>query len=109
MKINYAQAILEDNPSQQDAQKAIALLKQAVNKSGNAYSWMLLAQGYGLIDDMAGANYASAEYSLKIGNLEAAEKQIKAAEKYEAPQSMKIKISDLKQRIKSLKNKKQVI
>ena len=109
MKINYAQAILEDNPSQQDAKKAIALLKQAVNKSGNAYSWMLLAQGYGLIDDMAGANYASAEYSLKIGNLETAEKQIKAAEKYEAPQSMKIKISDLKQRIKSLKNKKQVI
>ena len=80
---------------------------------------MLLAQAYGMDDDMAYANYASAEFSLRIGELVTAEKQIKAAREALKPQGemlngknaararntaqLKQKLDDLEKRIKQLK------
>ena len=102
MQINYAQAILEDAPNKTDARKAVALLNKSLVRSQSGYAWMLLAQAYGIIEDMAAANYAAAEYSLKIGNAKAAKKQLKEADKYPASKQLKLKIDDLEQRIKLL-------
>ena len=106
MQINYAHAILEDNPSTQEANEAINLLNKALIHNKNASSWMLLAKAYGIIDDMAKASYASAEYSFRIGNLDVAKKQLETAKKYKTDAQLKLKIDDLAHRLKVVdKNK----
>ncbi len=102
MQINYAQVLLEDNPSKSEAKLAIQLLNKALIYSKNGFALMLLAKAYGTIGDMAAANYTSAEYSLKIGNWDIAKKQLKQAEKYNPSKQLKLKIDDLKQRLKSI-------
>ena len=85
-----------------------------------------MAQAYGMDEDMAYANYASAEFSLRMGELDTAEKQIKAAREALKPQGethdgknmandvrgmhgarntaqLKQKLDDLEKRIKQLK------
>ena len=101
MQINYAQVLLEDNPDKTAANKAIDLLNKALVRSQNGFVWILLAKAYGVVGDMAAANYASAEYSLKIKNVEAAKKQIKNAAKYPASKQIKLKIADLDKRLKA--------
>ena len=102
MQINYAQVLLEDNPSKNEAKLAIQLLNKALIHSKNGFALMLLAKAYGIVGDMAAANYTSAEYSLKIGNWDIAKKQLKQAEKYNPSKQLKLKIDDLKQRLKSI-------
>ena len=102
MQINYAQVILEDNPTKSDAQQAIKLLNKSLIRTQSGYAWMLLAKAYGLSDNMAAANYASAEYSLKIGNKDAAKRQLKEAYKYPLDKQLRLKIDDLENRIKHL-------
>ena len=102
MQINYAQVILEDNPTKSDAQQAIKLLNKSLIRTQSGYAWMLLAKAYGLSDNMAAANYASAEYSLKIGNKDAVKRQLKEAYKYPLDKQLRLKIDDLENRIKHL-------
>ncbi len=102
MQMNYAQAILEDNPNKEDAKQAIVMLNNALVRSKNAFLWVLLAKAYGISGDMAAANYASAEYSLKLGEKQTAEKQLKEALKYPTSKQLKLKIDDLAQRLKKL-------
>jgi len=103
MQINYAQAILENNPDIADAQKAVNLLNRAIKKVPSSYGWMLLSRGYGVIGDMAAANYAAAEYSMMIGNIDIAQKQIEIADKLPSSAEIELKIDDLRLRIKKLK------
>lgn len=105
MQVNYAHAILEDNPSIQEAKTAINLLNRALNHNKNANSWMLLAKAYGIIGDMARATYASAEYSFYIGNFDIAKKQLETAKKHRPDAQLRLKIDDLSQRLKSLNKK----
>ncbi len=102
MQINYAQALLEDNPTPTQARQAAVMLNNALVRSKNALSWMLLAKAYGISGDMAAANYASAEYSLKLGEKQTAERQLKEARKYPASKQLRLKIDDLEQRLKKL-------
>lgn len=102
MQINYAQAILEDNPSKNEAKEAAAMLNKALIRSQNAFAWMLLSQAYGILEDMAAANYAAAEYSLRIGAKDTAKSQLKQAQRYKASPQLKLKIDDLAQRLKYL-------
>ena len=102
MQINYAQAILEDTPSKQQAKQAADMLNKALLQNKVSYAWMLLSKAYGIMNDMASANYAAAEYSLKIGNINVAKKQLKEAEKHKTSSQLKLKIEDLKQRLKHL-------
>lgn len=102
MQINYAQAILEDNPSRQQAKQAVTLLNQSLIRSQSSFAFLLLAKAYGILGDMAAANYASAEYSFRIGNIAAARHQLKEALRYNAPQQLKLKIDDLNLRLKQL-------
>ncbi len=105
MQINYAHIILEDAPSQKDAEFAISLLKKALIRNQTSISWMLLAKAYGIVNDMANATYASAEYSFRIGNFDVAKKQIEEAKKYKANSQLKLKIQDLEHRLKSINKK----
>lgn len=103
MQINYAQALLEDNPSKEEAEKAINLLNKSIISNPKGFAWMLLAKAYGITRDMAWANYASAEYSFRIGALDVAQNQLKQAQRYPLSKQLKLKCDDLAQRIKNIK------
>lgn len=103
MQINYAQAVLEDSPDQKDARLAINLLNKSLISAPKGFAWMLLAKAYGIVGDMAEANYAAAEYSLRIGALQTAQNQLKNAAKHPMSKQLKLKCEDLAQRIKAIK------
>lgn len=105
MQINYAQAVLEDEPTSAEAKEAAAILNRALRQAPSGFAWMLLSKAYGITGEMAAANYAAAEYSLSIGSLPTAKKQLEQALKYPASAQLKLKIDDLKQRIKFLEKK----
>ena len=106
IKFGYAFALLEDNPDAQTAQKAIELLNTITLKEKNNFrAWTMLAKAYGVSNDMAKANWAAAESLMIIGDFEAAERKLKEAEKLSPTPQIKIKIDDLKERIKQEKKK----
>ena len=102
MQINYAHAIIENDPPQQDLKQAISLLNKALFRTQNSFVWLLLSQAYGKINDIANANYASAEYSIRIGNIDVAKKQLNEADKYSTSKQLKLKINDLRQRLNNI-------
>lgn len=105
LQISYAQTILEDNPNQAEIQKAINLLNQSVIKHPTGFAWLLLARAYGLQGNEAAANYASAEYSLRIGAFEIAREQLRQARKSRPDSRLALKIGDLETRIDALLKK----
>lgn len=105
LQISYAQAILEDEPNKNEVQKAVNLLNQSVIKHPTGFAWLLLARAYGLQGNEAAANYASAEYSLRIGAFEVARDQLKQARKAKPDARLALKIGDLEARIDSLLKK----
>ncbi len=107
LKISLAQAILENSPSKQQAQKAADLLQQSLISVPTSTGWQLLARAYDLCGDKASSYYAAAEFNYAIGNLESAQKQIARAKKAQPAKSVLLKLNDLDERIKSeLKERK---
>ena len=102
-QINLAQAMLEDEPSPREVKKIITLLNKSLIQKPDSYAWLMLARAYGMQEDMAYSNYASAEYSLRIGALDTAERQVKEALKANPTQSLRLKLEDLNKRLKSLR------
>lgn len=105
-QLNLAQAMLEDLPSPKEINTIISLLNKSLIKSKNAYAWLMLAQAYGMQDNMAYANYASAEFSLFLGEIDTAEKQVREAQKQNPPATLEKKLNDIDQRIKQLQKKR---
>ncbi len=105
-QINLAQALLEDNPSPRDADKIISLLNKSLVQKPDSMAWLFLSRAYGLKNDMAYSNYAAAEYSLRIGALDTAERQVKEAEKASSSRQLKLKLQDLSSRIKELQKRR---
>ena len=105
-QLNLAQAMLEDSPSPKEIETIISLLNKSLVKSKNAYAWLMLAQAYGMQDNMAYANYASAEFSLFLGEIDTAEKQVREAQKQNPPATLEKKLNDIDQRIKQLQKKR---
>lgn len=103
LQIDVAQAIIEDNPSPADLKQAINLLNKAIIKRPAAYAWLLLSRAYGMNQQEDYANYAAAEYSLRIGALDAAQKQAEQAKKQNPSPQLALKIDDILDRIKDLK------
>ena len=106
MQVNYAQALIEDNESPQDIKLAINLLNKALVRTQNSFAWLLLSQAYGIANDIARANYAAAEYSVRIGNTEIAKKQLQEAKKNMTSKQLKLKIEDLEQRLQNIDKEK---
>ena len=98
--------MLEDSPSPKEINTIISLLNKSLIKSKNAYAWLMLAQAYGMQDNMAYANYASAEFSLFLGEIDTAEKQVREAQKQNPPATLEKKLNDIDQRIKQLQKKR---
>ena len=105
-QLNLAQAMLEDSPSAKEIETIISLLNKSLVKSQNSYAWLMLAQAYGLQNNMAFANYASAEFSLLIGETDTAEKQVNEAKKHTPSSTLLKKLDDLEKRIKQIQKKK---
>lgn len=97
---SLAQAMLENSPSPKDVNEIIGLLNKALIKRANAYTWLLLARAYGMKGDEAYANYAAAEFSVRIRAFETAEKQIKAARKANPSAALSLKLDDIEKRVK---------
>lgn len=106
-QINWAQAALEDSPTQAELKKVVNLLNQAIVKRPSGYAWMLLSRAYSGLGDSAYSNYAAAEYSLSIGALEAARQQAVNAQKQAGNNSkLKLKTNDIISRLNVLLDKK---
>ncbi|MBR6663411.1 MAG: tetratricopeptide repeat protein, partial [Alphaproteobacteria bacterium] len=101
LQIAYAQSILEDNPSKTDIQNVVNILNKALISRPTTFAWLMLARAYGLQDKIAHANYASAEYSARIGAFQTAKEQLNTAKKYSSDQALNLKISDLEMKLKS--------
>lgn len=100
LQISLAHSLLESNDSRQNMQEATDLLQKSLIKVKSPFAWQLLAQAYDRGGNKAAAHYATAEFNYATGNIPSALKQIEYAEKANPDKSLKLKISDLKQKIK---------
>lgn len=101
-QLNLAQIMLEASPSPADVQKIINLLNKSLIQRPDTYAWLFLSRAYGMKNDEAYANYAAAEFSLRIGELDVAERQAGEARKYKMQQQLELKLQDLENRLKEL-------
>ena len=100
LQISLAHALLESGESKQNVSEAISLLQKSLVSVKSAFAWELLARAYDRSGQKAASHYAAAEFNYATGNTPAALKQIEYAEKAGPDKSLKLKISDLKQKIK---------
>ncbi len=101
LKISLAQAIIENSPSKQQAQKAANLLQQSLISVPTATGWQLLSRAYNICGEKAASYYAAAEFNYAIGNLDGAQKQVERAKKAKPTKSVSLKLEDLDERIKA--------
>lgn len=102
MQISLAQAILEDNPTPAEVNEAVNLLSKALIKRPAGFSWLLLSRAYGLQGNQAAANYAAAEYSLRIGATDTARRQALEAKNKKPNPKLALKIEDLLSRTEQI-------
>jgi len=93
--LSWAHTSLELPHDKQTLQKIITVLNRIQHKNPSSTGWLLLARAYDENGQKPYALYCSAQYSLTIGNIEIAKKQINQAS-IEAPESLKLKLADLK-------------
>ncbi len=105
-QINLAQIMLEAEPSSDEIKNVISLLNKALVSRPDSYSWLLLSRAYGMNGDKAYAAYAAAEFSLRSGETDTAERQIETAFKNNPSRALSLKLEDLQSRINSLQRKK---
>ena len=68
----------------------------------SAFAWMLLARAYDEEGNQAGANYAAAEYSYRIGQPKTAQEQLKIARSFAPSKQIALKIEDLDNRLRQI-------
>lgn len=102
LQISYAQSLLEDTSAEEKATEIINLLNKALISRPNTFAWMLLARAYELNGNSAAANYASAEYSYRLGRVKTAKEQLKTAKNLNPSAQISLKIDDLNNRLGQL-------
>lgn len=103
-QINLAQAVLESSPTQAELRNNVDILNKALVQSSNPFTWLLLSRTHGELNNHAASNYAAAEHSLGIGAVDIAEKQAKQAQTSSPNEKLSLKINELLERIKEIKN-----
>ncbi|MDD4556760.1 MAG: M48 family metalloprotease [Alphaproteobacteria bacterium] len=98
--VSLAQATLEDEPTQAELIETERNLNKVVIVQPTYEAWLLLARTYAMRGKMTEANYASAESSLRLGQFDAANKQLDMAKKGNPTPALSLKIADLENRIK---------
>lgn len=101
-QLDRAQIILAGNPSLAEIEDVIIQLNQALLKRDSLNGWLLLAQAYHANNQPAYADYAAAEFSLRIGEPETAMRQIQNARRQVPDIRLNLKLEDLEQKIKNL-------
>lgn len=94
-KINEAQVVLELSPTPIQLRNVIIRLQQALRTRQSTMGWLLLSRAYHLNKQEAEALYASAQYSLSVGNKELAYKQAQKAKALSLDPKLTLKIEDL--------------
>jgi predicted Zn-dependent protease len=103
LKVSYAQATIEDEPTSQELKELETMLNQAVFVRPSYEAWILLARTYGMQNKLPEANYASAEGSFRLGLFDVAKKQANDALKGNSSPKLTLKINDLINRIDEYK------
>ena len=101
LQLSLAQALLESSEQRTDIERARALLQKSLIKQPTPLGWQLLARAEEELGQSAAAQYAAAEFSYGIGNLEVAQKQAERAAQSTNDKTLKLKISDLQERIQA--------
>ena len=101
-QLDWAQVVLAGTPNSQEIAEVIKVLNQALIRRSNSQGWLLLSQAYYQAGHLAYADYAAAEYSLRMGEPEVALRQIQNAKRKNTNTGLTLKLEDLKQRIKNL-------
>jgi len=101
IQASLAHSLLESLPDREELSYAITLLQKALIRQKTASNWELLARAYGMAGRKAASYYAAAEFNYAIGNTATAKKLTEQALKQKPEKSLRLKISDLKERIKA--------
>lgn len=101
-QLDWAQIVLAGTPSATELQGVIKALNQALIKRPTTQGWLLLSQAYYQAGQADYADYAAAEYSLRMGEPEVALRQIQNAKRTQTNPNLALKLEDIKQRIKNL-------
>ncbi len=96
ISLGWAQAALEMPEHRELLPEIIGSLNKIVIKKYNSTAWLLLAKAYHENNQEAHALYASAQYNIGLGNLNAAALQLDKAQKSNPSTELKLKINDLK-------------
>lgn len=100
LQTSLAHALLENSPNKAKLREAVTLLQKALLKTPNAGSWQLLSRAYGMDGKKAASYYAAAEFNYTIGNIPAARSQIRQALDLKPEKALRLKLSDLQERLK---------
>ena len=100
IQLSLAQAVIESTDKSAEISRARNLLQKTLIKQPMPIAWQLLARAEDMLGNTAASLYAAAEFSYSIGNPEVAQKQAEQAEKKTSDKALKLKISDLQERIK---------
>lgn len=107
LQINLAHALLESGGGKNNSAEAVNLLQKSLVKSDSPFAWLLLSQAYEREGKAAEARYAAAEFNYSIGNTETAKRLAEYANKNSADKALKLKASDLLQKIKEDERERQ--
>ena len=101
LQVDWAQAALAVSPSPAELKNIIAVLNRSLQQRPSAMGWLLLSQAYDQNGQTAYAEYAAAEYSLRIGAADIAKRQAENAQRKNTPSALRLKLDDLLRRIKN--------
>lgn len=101
LQVDWAQAALAVSPSPAELKNIIAVLNRSLQQRPSAMGWLLLSQAYDQNGQTAYAEYAAAEYSLRIGAADIAQRQAENAQRKNPPSALRLKLDDLLRRIKN--------
>lgn len=101
LQVDWAQAALAVSPSPAELKNIIAVLNRSLQQRPSAMGWLLLSQAYDQNGQTAYAEYAAAEYSLRIGAADIAKRQAENAQRKNPPSALRLKLDDLLRRIKN--------
>lgn len=100
----WAQCTMEKPQHQAQLPKIINILNRLQDKRPSLSAWNLLARAYYEAQKPAEALFASAQFSYGLGNLDAARRQIRQAEKAKPSANLQIKLNDLKNKLAATEN-----
>ena len=105
-KLSYAEAVLATEPSPAVAEPLIPLLEQVAQNKMHAQAYLYLGKVYDILRQSGTADYFAAEYNYAIGQTALAKKILNKALKQNLRSDIKLRATDLEQKMKSDTRKK---